>query len=462
MSIDTHTHGSAAALPVPPKDRVSVLPVVFGGVDWQSRAKLGLDVRPTPREQGRQRLSVYGEQLHGVHLLDLCEVGEADDVGKLVERSREADAVVVMASELLVVRQAARMLSAIRVPIVMHGRENHPTAVFCDIYGALRADGHDHVYMALDVAHLQSLLSAVRARKRLASTRALLVGDGYPSHSQVSNPASPRVVEEKLGVQIVQRSIDDLRRRFDEAAEAQAAPLAQAWLNGAAAVADQARKDIVEAARVYLAMKALIADADANAFTVDCRSWDLRTCEEFGSFYSPCMGLTQLRWEGMPAACEADLCALLSMCALQYVSGLPAFLGNLGKVDRANGSIGIGGHAAATVNMDGSCDTMEGYRLTDYGGRGGVASYCSVEAGRPITIARFDKHLARISLAAGTTVATERCFEIVLDDVEDFVYRCVTGDHYIVVLGDHLKEMCILMHLLGVDVLTPSRAIPAF
>jgi len=441
---------------------VRVLPVVFGGVDWQSRAKLGLDVRPTPRERGQQRLSVYGEQLQGIHLLDLCEVGATDDVGKLVERSRQADVLVVMASELLVVRQAARALSSVRVPVVLHGAENRPTAVFCDIYGALRADGHDHVYMALDIAHLRSLLSAVRARKQLASTTALLIGDGYPSHSQVSNPTSPRVVEERLGVQVVQRSIDDLRRHFDEASEAEAEPIAQAWLNGAAAVADQARKDTVETARVYLAMKALIAEANANAFTVDCRSWDLLTCEEFGSFYSPCMGLTQLRWEGMPAACEADLCAMLSMCTLQYVSGLPAFLGNLGKVDRDNGSIGIGGHAAATVNLDGTSDRMEGYRLTDYGGRGGVASYCSVEAGRPITIARFDKRLAHISVAAGTTVATDRCFEVVLDDVEDFVYRCVTGDHYVVVLGDHLKEMSILMQMLGVNVLTPSGAIPAF
>jgi len=131
-------------------------------------------------------------------------------------------------------------------------------------------------------------------------------------------------------------------------------------------------------------------------------------------------------------------------------------------VNRAKGSIGIGGHAAATVNMDGSCGPMSGYRLTDYGGRGGVASYCSVEAGKDITIARFDKNLRNISVAAGATVATERCFEVILDDVEDFVYRCVTGDHYVVALGNHLKEMSMLMAMLDVRVLTPTRNRPAF
>jgi L-fucose isomerase-like protein len=367
-----------------------------------------------------------------------------------------------MASELLVVRRAARMLSAVSAPVIFHGLEDHPTAVFCDIYGALKADGQRQMYMALNLDHLQSLLTAVRTKKQLANTTALLIGDGYPSHSQVSNPTSPRAIEERLGVRIVQRSMQDLREQFGAANESKAKELAQAWLDGAAAVAGPARKDIVETTKVYLAMKAMVEEVGANAFTIDCRMWDLMTCDEFKSFYSPCMGLTQLRFEGMPATCEADLCAMLSMCTLNHLSGLPAFLGNLGKVDREKGSIGIGGHAAATVNMDGTGSTLEGYRLTDYGGRGGVASYCRVEGGDDITIARYDKHLRNLSVAAGKTLPTEQCFEVALADVEDFVCRCVTGDHYIVAYGDHLKEACMLMDMLGINVLVPGGKIPAF
>jgi len=439
-----------------------VLPVVFDGIDWTSRAELAMELKPTPTEQGQKRIEFYRKHLNGIELLDLCAIGDLDDVGKLVEAARQADAVVVMASELLVVRRAARMLAAVSVPVVFHGQEDHPTAVFCDIYGCLRADGVKNIYMALDISHLQSLLTAIRAKKRLAQTRTLLIGDGYPSHSQVSNPTSPRVVEERLGVQIVHRSMGDLRKRFDAVNGGKAKALAQTWLDQALSVAEEVHKDVDRCAALYLAMKELIEEAGANAFSIDCRSWDLAMCREFKSFYSPCMGLTQLRYDGIPAACEADICAILSMCVLNYVSGLPAFLGNLGKVDREKGSIGIGGHAAATANMNGTCDKLEGYRLTDYGGRGGVASYCSVEGGDDITIARFDKNLSHISLAAGKTVPTDRCFEVVLDDVEDFVYRCVTGDHYIVVCGDHFKEICILMDMLGVNVLTPTQKIPSF
>ena len=431
-----------------------IQPVVFGGVDWTSRAKVGLQPAPTPRDRAEKRLPELREGLADVEWAELCEVNSPDEIGRLVEASRGADMVLALASELLVVKTAAKALAAVRCPVTFIGEEKLPTPVFCDVYGCLTADGHD-VHLAIDTGDLQTIVRAIRAKTRLANTKALLIGDGYPSHSQVANPDSPRVIEDKLGVQVVQRSIADLRRLWEAADEAEANSQAQAWLDGADHVADAAKRDIAQSAKMYLAMKAMVEEVGANALSIDCRAWDLISCQDFGAFYSPCMGLTTLRWQGIPASCEADLCAMLTMCVLNYVSGLPAFLGNIGKVDREKNSVGIGGHAACTVNMDGESHKLEGYRLTDYGGRGGVASYCSVQGGKEITVARLDKNLRRISVAAGRTVPTDRCFEVIVGDVEDFVHRCLTGDHYIVVCGNHLKEVSLLAHMLDIGVLTP-------
>lgn len=434
---------------------IKILPVVFGGVDWTSRKKLGLRENPARRERGGRRLAQLRDTFCHAELLDLCEVNAPDEISRLLEASRDADMVLALGSELLVVKTAAKALSAVPVPVALLGEEGHPSAVLCDVYGCLKADGHD-AYLAIDTSDLQTFVSAVRARKRLANTKALLIGDGYPSHSQVANPDSPRIVEDKLGVQIIQRTIDDMRTRWESADQEQAKAQAQTWLDGAAHVADEAKRDIVQCAKMYLAMKSMIDEVGANAVSIDCRAWDLISCEEFKAFYSPCMGLTTLRWEGMPASCEADLCAMLSMCILNYVSDRPAFLGNIGRVNRETGSVGIGTHAACTVNMEGESDKLEGYRLRDYGGRGGVASHCPVEGGKDITIARIDKNMNCISLAAGKTMPTEQCFEVVLDDVEEFMHRCLTGDHYIVVMGDYYKEAAMLAGMLGVDVLTPG------
>ena len=68
----------------------------------------------------------------------------------------------------------------------------------------------------------------------------------------------------------------------------------------------------------------------------------------------------------------------------------------------------------------------------------------------------------RPGVAAGKTLPTEQCFEVALEDVEDFVCRWVTGDHYIVAYGDHLKEACMLMDMVGIDVLVPGGKSPVF
>ena len=437
--------------------QVRVLPVAFGGVDWTSRAKLGLEPRPRPADLARQRLAELEPAINGVAWAELVEVDEPEQIGALVEAARQADLVLALASELLVVKTAARALAAVSAPVALMGDENRPRPVFADVYGSLTADGCDAT-LTLDAAELQRLVDALRAQAMLARARVLLIGDGYPSHSQVANPDSPRVVEAALGTQIVQRSVAELRAAWEAADEDEARAQAQAWLEGAREVHESARRDIVRCAEMYLALAAMLEETRADALSIDCRAWDLISCEEFGAFYSPCMGLTTLRWQGVPAACEADLCAALSMCLLNWLTGLPAFLGNIGGIFPERGSVQIGGHAACTVNMAGDGKALEGYVLRDYGGRGGVASYLPIEAGRPVTIARFDKHLRRLSAAAGQTVATQQGFEVAIGDVADFMHRCLTGDHYVIVSGHHLDSVRLVAGRLGVEVLSPRPA----
>lgn len=433
-----------------------IQPVSFGGIDWQSREKLGMELRPTPLEEAQRRLPELQAAIRNVRWRDLIEVNAPEEVPRLVDAARDCDLVLALSCELLVAQTATRALTAVAAPVAITARENYPGAFFTDVYGALKADGHD-AYLAINAADLQGQVTVLRAQKMLADTRALLIGEGWPSFSQVANPASPRVVEDRLGAVIVQRSIDDLRAAWEAADERAAATVAEEWLEGAAQVDDSARRDIIQCAKMYLAMDALIARTGANAMTVNCRAWDLISCDEFGAFYSPCMGLTHLRWRRIPASCEADICALMTMCALNYISGAPAFLGNINNVFPERGSVGIGGHAACTVDMEGEGGPLAGHVLRDYGGRGGVSSYLPIEAGRPVTVARFDKHFRALSLAAGETNRTEQGFEVALADVDDFMHRCLTGDHYIVVYGDHVDTTARLCDRLGVEVLTPGR-----
>ncbi len=434
---------------------LKVQPVVFMGLKWAHPGhEHGRKWRDEPVIEAH--LATYREELTDVDLQEVCWLEGEDEIGRLSEAAREADLVVVIFAELLSVRWAAKALESLDVPVVLHGRENRPTCQLVDLYGYLMADGRD-VRLALNLDELRAILRAHNARKMLADTRALVIGDAYPSWSQVANPTNPEMVEEKLGVQIIQRSIDDLFAEFEAADDAAAEEWKQKWLDGATEVSEAAMNDILEIAKVYVALDKMVAEAGANALTVECRTWDEETMERYGRFFGPCMSLTTFRWRGIPAACEGDLCALSSMAMLSYVSGLPAFMGNIGSVDLEEGWVDVGTHAAATVHMDGAGGGLEGYRLDDYGGRGtGLASYVPIPRGQEVTIARLDKNLNNISLAAGENTGTDRYFQVILGDVEDFMHRCLVGDHYAVVLGDQTTEVRLLAEMLGIGVLEPG------
>jgi len=128
-------------------------PVVFGGVDWTSRAKLGLQPRPTPREKGETRLAQLRECLPNIDWMPLCEIDSPGQINQLVEGSRDADMVLALASELLVVKTAARALAAVRCPVALIGQESQPTAVFCDVYRGLWRSPQRGVAACPDARH---------------------------------------------------------------------------------------------------------------------------------------------------------------------------------------------------------------------------------------------------------------------------------------------------------------------
>ena len=443
---------------------VKIQPTVFAGTLWGSpQKKYGR--RRKQLDPPEKMLAPFKAQLKNVEYLEPCVVNDDSEIGKMVRAARKADMLLIMHAELLSVKWAVKGIEMLNIPVVLCSpRPSRPGAVLTDLYGYLRiparrgpkARGHD-VDLALDFSDVQAKVQAIRAKKRLANSRALVIGDGFPSWTQVANPTNPSDVKARFGVDIIQRSIDDLMARFGRADEQTADLLAKEWMKNAKDVTDEAKRDIVGAAKVCLTIKNMVKEQNADLFTIDCRTWDELTMGKFGRFYGPCMTLSTLRFEGIPAACEADICAMLAMGILSYLSDLPAFMGNLGSVNLKESWVQIG-HASAAPNMDGTGTKMEGYTLTDYQNRGtGVASYCAVPKGLDITIARVDKDLKNISFASGKSLATDRGFRIVIANVPDFMKRCLVGDHYAVVYGNHAEALRQLARMMDMSVLEPFR-----
>jgi len=123
-----------------------------------------------------------------------------------------------------------------------------------------------------------------------------------------------KLAEEKLGVRFEEVSTEDLATRYkglDDSELTKAKELAKQLMNEASkhrGAKPLAQAEIEEATKLYVAMKDILEERGADAVTIVCSPW-IRGAES----PVPCIALTLLQEEGIPAACQGDIDAFLTM-----------------------------------------------------------------------------------------------------------------------------------------------------
>jgi L-fucose isomerase-like protein len=265
-------------------------------------------------------------------------------------------------------------------------------------------------------------------------------------------------IERKLGVRIEQVSHEELIARYydlDARERATAAELADDLLAGATSdrrARPVAASDVERAARLYLAMRHFVRVYDASAVTVNCGPYiqdeDMPT---------PCVALTTFNDEGIPAACQGDLDALLTMILIKRVSGLPSYMG--GPI-KDSGHLGVC-HCVLSRRMRGPDAPEQPYYLSDYHGRkAGPTIHTDLPVGQEVTVARLTRNLESLLLMRGTVVASHdsnhRCRNTVAVEVADrsAVLKAVKGvqTHLVLACGDHTEALAALAAGAGIQI----------
>jgi L-fucose isomerase-like protein len=266
------------------------------------------------------------------------------------------------------------------------------------------------------------------------------------------------LIEDKLGVrieQVSQETLMDRHHKLNPQESATAAELAESLLAGATRdrrAKPIAHSDVERAARLYLAMRHFVRAHDATAVTVNCgpfiRGEDLPT---------PCVALTFFNDEGIPAACQGDLDALLTMILFRRASGLPSYMG--GPI-RDSGHLGVC-HCVLSRRMCGLDAPAQRYYLSDYHGRkAGPTIHTDLPAGQPVTVARLTQNLESLLLMRGTVVASHdsnhRCRNTIAVEGPDrsAVLKAVKGvqTHLVLACGDHTEALSALADEAGIEV----------
>jgi L-fucose isomerase-like protein len=244
---------------------------------------------------------------------------------------------------------------------------------------------------------------------------------------------------EKMSIEFISVELRELTAQLPGVSEGEAQDLAERWRQEAKEVVEPSKADIINAARLFLAITNIMQQSRATALAINCL--ELMALK----VPPPCYALSRLRDEGVHAACEADVIALLTMMMLGYLADSPAFMGNIVSANPESNILMIS-HCVVPTRMAGFSQPPRRYTLRNYHGRQGVTAYVELDTGQEVTVARLARNLDKVVFLSGEltncqdTTTCRTTISVKVEDVRRFVEGAL-GNHHAVVYGNYTKEL---------------------
>jgi L-fucose isomerase-like protein len=309
------------------------------------------------------------------------------------------------------------------------------------------------VTIALDYAEVDQAIKRFQAKKKLQNSRTALFGFPASLFSQWHDWPELELTLEKLGVHFVPYENRELVERMKLTDETEAKELAEQWIQEAKDIVEPNSNDMIETARLYLTLSSILREMRANSMTISC----LELIHAL-KVTQPCYALSKLQDNGITAACESDIAALLSMMILSYLAEKPALMGNIVCANPENNVIMIS-HCVVPTRMAGFDLPSSPYILRDYHAGGtGVTAHVELPLGQDVTVARLSRSLDKILILTGQlvdcrdTVGCRTTISIKVNDARRFVEHAL-GNHHAVVYGNHTTQATLLAKTLGIEAL---------
>ena len=268
---------------------------------------------------------------------------------------------------------------------------------------------------------VETLQTVSEARSKLAGSRIGVVGQ--PSDWLIASQADPTSITDRLGARLVEIPMEELLQEIgkapaDAAPEEPMAPAVKAAFPGAT--------------QIYHALQVLVDRHALTAFTLRC--FDLLTA--VGN--TGCLALASFNADGIPASCEGDVPALLSMMIAQALTGKTGFQANPSRIDVESGRM-LFAHCTVPFNM-----VKDWQYDTHFESGIGVGIHGNLPEG-PVTVFKLSGKLDRCFIAEGELLhnqyednlcRTQVVLQLRPEDARYFLTAPI-GNHHIILPGHH-------------------------
>lgn len=279
---------------------------------------------------------------------------------------------------------------------------------------------------------LKVLSKVNAARKALEGTNLGVIGQ--PSDWLISSNADKDSVKKKLGINLINISIEELITLVNSAEDlTEYMPENSVGLSAKVPAAIQ--KYTEGALRIYCALKKLVLKYNLSGLTLRC--FDLLSSLE----NTGCLALAILNAEGIAAGCEGDVPTLLTMTIGKALTGQCGFQANPSRINPQTGEMLL---AHCTIPFD----MIRAYSFNTHFESGiGIAVHGEVPEG-DATIAKFSGNLKRhfCCKADLTSNPYEKslCRTQIILNVDgnateicrDYFLKSPIGNHHVVFTGD--------------------------
>ena len=222
------------------------------------------------------------------------------------------------------------------------------------------------------------------ARARLKEMHIGVIGQ--PSDWLIASQADPIALLDRLGVRMEEVPMEELLVEIGKAS-GEPAPAEQE-------MAPKVREAYPGAVKIYNALKVLVQRHGLDAFTLRC--FDLLTT--VGN--TGCLALACFNSEGVPASCEGDVPALVSMMIAHALTGVTGFQANPARIDTETGEM-LFAHCTIPFNM------VEDWQFDTHFESGiGVGVHGLFPEG-PVTVFKVSGDLGRHFIAEGELLGNQ-------------------------------------------------------
>ncbi len=361
-------------------------------------------------------------------------------------------------------------LGDLGIPIVILAQSPEMILIDANLAAALRANGAS-VMFAISQTQAIEMLKAVALSRILEGRRAVIYGRPFDSTSVPAHNLNVDYIYKRTGVRIQYRPMEELQQLFDRTDEASAGKEAERWKKEAVEVVEPSDKTILDACRLYVLLRSIIEKEGLSAVSIDCLGF---LFNQKSTLPYPCLAFARLRDEGITAACEADVCGLLSSMFMEEVSRKPSYFANVMSVNLQKSSAVLS-HCVAPLKLMGPDASPLPYRLRDYHGMGrGVVPQVEFPVGMEVIAGAFSKDLKNFMLWPGKIqIGTEKdtgspplpgafrrmnCsnyLELKIRDADRFLQN-IPGIHYIMIAGNYWKRLNDALFGMNVSIIGPA------